>query len=125
MPIIETPGKYRYHEIAEIIIRNLVEAAFIACRYAQQPDESPESYGERLWMTVDVMRNTYVNDTAKALETLVISPEEPYDPYEHAIDEMNKVLYEIGKELAWIAYELDIKKISEHFNSLPQSRTFE
>jgi hypothetical protein len=125
MSIIETPGKYRYHEIAEVIIRNIVQAAFIACRYVQQPDESPEKYGERLWMTVDVMCNTYVNDISKALETMVVSPEEPYDLYEHANDEMNKVLYEISRELAWIAYELDINVINEYFNSLPQSRTFE
>lgn len=124
MTIIETPGKYRYHEIAEIIIRNMVEAAFIACRYAQQPDESTENYGERLWMTVDAMRNIYVEAIAIALETSVISPEEPYNPYEDAIEETNKTLYEISKELAWIAYELDIKKIREHFDSLPQSKTF-
>jgi len=124
---IDKPLAYRYYETAYAIINSLIDAAFTACRYAVQPDESTEKYYERRELTIGIVQNTYVNDLSKILEQIVVAKEESEqdadenDAYELAQDWLRTVLHDISKDLAVAAFELDKNEITEYFKSLPQS----
>jgi hypothetical protein len=126
---------YRYWETGYAIINSLIDAAFTACRYAVQPDESTEKYYDRRDLTIGIIQHTYGENLTRVLRQIMTAPEvsgpradgveyyETDDPYEVALDELLTILHDIAKDLAVAAYELDQKEIREYFKSLPQSET--
>jgi hypothetical protein len=130
----ETMG-YRYWETGYAIINSLIDAAFTACRYAVQPDESTEKYYDRRDLTIGIIQHTYGENLTRVLRQIMTAPEVPepradgveyyesHDPYEVAHDELLTILHDIAKDLAVAAYELDQNEIREYFKSLPQSET--
>lgn len=138
MSMIESPMPYRYYEFVLAIVNALVDSAFTACRYAQQPDESTEAYYDRRSFTQAVIHQTYSPQLVEALSTIVTAPENPTDlqfeqgvtkadwdfeyndPYENAMNKVIEIFHNISKDLAVAAYELNIKEIDDFFKSLPQ-----
>jgi len=143
MSMIETPMPYRYYELVLAIVNGLVDSAFTACRYAQQPDESTEAYYDRRSLTQAIIHGTYSTQLVEAISTIVTAPENPTDlqfeqgvtkadwdpeyndPYENAMDKVIEILHHISKDLAVAAYELNINEIDNYFKSLPQSKAEE
>jgi len=133
MSLIEQPLQYRYMEMAYTIINNMVDAAFVASRYATQPPESTEAYLNRLNLTQACLQQRYVQILANSIESMVVSPENPTelqleqgvgkldwdaeynDPYESAMDVFNTTLGLIAHTLADPAFELNAEAIKTYF----------
>lgn len=126
---VEKHIPYRYYETSYAIINALIDAAFTACRYAQQPDESTEKYYDRRSLVTGIVQNTFVNHLSKALEQVMTAPEmsdsdNPEDDvYENGMGMLGTILYDIAKTLPVPAYELSIHEINKYFNSIEENIT--
>lgn len=136
MSFIDSPLPYRYHEMAASIINNMVNASFVASRYAVQPPEATELYYDRISLTLGHIHALHSENLAKILQKLVTAPENPTelqleegvskldwdqdynDPYELALDALDTVLANMSRQLAVPAYELDINEIKKYFDEI-------
>ena len=138
MKMIESPLEYRYYEMTLAVITSLVDAAFTACRYAQQPDENTDKYYDRIALTSAIMHERYSADLVQAFKAIVTSPENPTelqleagvgklywdndynDPYENGMDLLRETTHKISKNLAVAAFELDPVQITKFFETIKE-----